>query len=577
MSMTSTRPALVVAGSLAALIVASSIARAETYRPAHTFTNPAPAFTIYGGATALAGGEAFVGAPADSSGAQVGQVHVYDVASGALLRTLTDPTAGVGDGFGTAIVALGSNVLIGAPGAPGGGAAYLLDRATGSVVHTFANPTPGTGQFGAYVGTLGGDILIGTRYFVGGAEVFDGTTYAHLRTLAGNFRILATRGNDLVVSPSAGTAEVRDGTTGAVIQTFTDPLPGGNFGAAGGAVGSTVIIGDPEEDGVETAEGAVYAYSANGALIFTLHPEETYETFGFGAGITVAGNSLFITAARGGEDGRGEVQLFDGTTGTRLHELYPPHPPRLGPLSTANSFGAAVAADGERVLIGTPGDARRPPYFGAAHLYDRCGNAIRVSGEECDDGNTADGDGCSSTCRLEVCGSAPRFGCVGAGRATLSLFDPYVVYNTRAKLKWSFSSSSGGPPDFGDPTSTASYVFCVYAGQPPVVQVAALAGGTCNGAPCWTPRGTGYRYRGDDEALPDGDLDLRLGSHDSTTKLKLVGIGENLGIPDRSCPECPIPYTGTVTAQLVNSDSGACWSSTFGVYRNRAGKLTAKQ
>jgi hypothetical protein len=54
-------------------------------------------------------------------------------------------------------------------------------------------------------------------------------------------------------------------------------------------------------------------------------------------------------------------------------------------------------------------------------------------------------------------------------------------------------------------------------------------------------------------------------------------IGENLGIPDRSCPVCPIPFTGTVTAQLVRTDSGACWSSTFSAYKNRAGKITAKQ
>ncbi|MDH3623753.1 MAG: C25 family cysteine peptidase [Myxococcales bacterium] len=36
-----------------------------------------------------------------------------------------------------------------------------------------------------------------------------------------------------------------------------------------------------------------------------------------------------------------------------------------------------------------------------------CGNGVRGAGEECDDGNTADGDGCSATCTLEgppVCG-----------------------------------------------------------------------------------------------------------------------------------------------------------------------------
>jgi cysteine-rich repeat protein len=285
---------------------------------------------------------------------------------------------------------------------------------------------------------------------------------------------------------------------------------------------------------------------------------------------------VFVTAARGGQDGRGEVQLFDGTTGERLQELYPPHPPKLGQLSTGNQFGAAVAADGERVLIGTPGDDRRPPYFGAAHLYDRCGNGIRVAGEECDDGNGEDGDGCSSTCRLEVCGSTPRSGCIAAGRASLLLFDPYVVYNTQAKLKWSFRSSSGGFGDFGDPLTSAGYVLCVYANQPPVLQMAALAGGTCNGGPCWTLKGTSYRYRGDDSNLPDGDLDLRLSSRGGTTKLKLSGLGENLAIPDRSCPECPIPYTGTMTAQLVNTESGTCWSSSFPSYKNRSGRLTGK-
>ncbi|MBX3028118.1 DUF4215 domain-containing protein [bacterium] len=31
-----------------------------------------------------------------------------------------------------------------------------------------------------------------------------------------------------------------------------------------------------------------------------------------------------------------------------------------------------------------------------------CGNRIRESGEECDDGNAADGDGCSANCLREA-------------------------------------------------------------------------------------------------------------------------------------------------------------------------------
>jgi cysteine-rich repeat protein len=33
-----------------------------------------------------------------------------------------------------------------------------------------------------------------------------------------------------------------------------------------------------------------------------------------------------------------------------------------------------------------------------------CGNGVREAGEECDDGNTISGDGCSATCKKEYCG-----------------------------------------------------------------------------------------------------------------------------------------------------------------------------
>jgi len=40
-----------------------------------------------------------------------------------------------------------------------------------------------------------------------------------------------------------------------------------------------------------------------------------------------------------------------------------------------------------------------------------CGNSVVTSQEECDDGNTADGDGCSSTCQVEhICGNGVKTG-----------------------------------------------------------------------------------------------------------------------------------------------------------------------
>ncbi|MBL7685534.1 MAG: DUF4215 domain-containing protein, partial [Deltaproteobacteria bacterium] len=36
--------------------------------------------------------------------------------------------------------------------------------------------------------------------------------------------------------------------------------------------------------------------------------------------------------------------------------------------------------------------------------YSACGNGVQDSDEECDDSNQASNDGCSATCKLEICG-----------------------------------------------------------------------------------------------------------------------------------------------------------------------------
>ena len=54
-------------------------------------------------------------------------------------------------------------------------------------------------------------------------------------------------------------------------------------------------------------------------------------------------------------------------------------------------------------------DGESGSWSGASFLYGElpvCGDGILDPGEECDDGNTNDGDGCSSDCQSsEVCGN----------------------------------------------------------------------------------------------------------------------------------------------------------------------------
>src|SRR5207237_5333912 len=64
-----------------------------------------------------------------------------------------------------------------------------------------------------------------------------------------------------------------------------------------------------------------------------------------------------------------------------------------------------VAADGATYdANGSVNGPTTPPYcnfFGYTESGYRCGNYALDAGEECDDGNRNDGDGCSATCTRE--------------------------------------------------------------------------------------------------------------------------------------------------------------------------------
>jgi cysteine-rich repeat protein len=58
-------------------------------------------------------------------------------------------------------------------------------------------------------------------------------------------------------------------------------------------------------------------------------------------------------------------------------------------------------------ILGGPFPSGGPSFFGICLLGEvavvsPCGNGVLQTGEECDDGNAVDGDGCSSTCKLEI-------------------------------------------------------------------------------------------------------------------------------------------------------------------------------
>ncbi len=127
----------------------------------HTLNNPTPAIEDYfGGGIAISGNTVVVAAPRDDTGAtDAGSAYVFDATSGALLRTLNNPTPEIGEGegdvFGASMAISGNTVVVGASGddtgATDAGSAYVFDATTGALLHTLNNPTPEIGDgFGQY-------------------------------------------------------------------------------------------------------------------------------------------------------------------------------------------------------------------------------------------------------------------------------------------------------------------------------------------------------------------------------------------------------------------------------------------
>src|SRR5262249_50877028 len=141
--------------------------------------------------------------------------------------------------------------------------------------------------------------------------------------------------------------------------------------------------------------------------------------------------------------------------------------------------------------------------------------------------------------------------------ASLKLTDRLA--SRQDKLEWKFRRGQMTLlSDFGDPTTTADFVLCIYdssGGPQPIVDLAAPSGGVCKNEPCWALK---YLYR-DPLLTPDGLglVKLREGQEDGRTELQFKGKGSNLGLPPG------IPLVAPVVVQSVSSETGVCWQATF--------------
>jgi hypothetical protein len=246
----------------------------------------------FGGAVAAMGNNVLVGAPRDhASGREAGAAYLFDGSTGALLRAFQKPAPAEGDWFGGSLAAAGSHVLVGAmqddTGARDTGAAYLFDSATGNLLQTIRNPTPGPGDwFGASVAAVGDNFLVGAPF------------------------------SD-VAAPDAGAAYLVDGTSGAFYLRFPNSAPpaGAQFGRSIAVSGHSVAIGAPGNS-TGSADGAAYLFidfSATPLLVLRTPPAATNGQFGFSVALGETNAIVAAPQENTGQTHAGSVYLFHGS------------------------------------------------------------------------------------------------------------------------------------------------------------------------------------------------------------------------------------------------------------------------
>jgi Thrombospondin type 3 repeat len=220
-----------------------------------------------------------------------------------------------------------------------------------------------------------------------------------------------------------------------------------------------------------------------------------------------------------------------------------------------------------------------------------CGDGLPNIGEQCDDGNTQDGDCCSSICTFEPAGTAcpaggtpctintcdgagtcvntPPSSCDSPGKSILLLQNKDNDARDRLLFKW-----NKGPQleqdDFGNPLQMADYALCLYTGP----QHAPLTHTTVpHDAGKWSALSDrGYRYK-DRAGSAAGITKILLKGGDAGKSLAQVK-GKGLNLPDPTFTNLPLP----VTAQLVNTQTNTCLEATYqaaDVKKNDAGRFKA--
>ncbi len=334
---------------------------------------PDPEAGYFGCSMAAAGGVVVVGSRAEHAGGigTSGAAYVYEYEIGlgwveVVKLVAADP--GVGDQFGVSVATDGQRIVVGAPhhyhqhSGQSVGAAYLWERDIGGDWIYVTELLPDDGEQGDYFGWS-----------------------------------VAVNENSVAVGAPH---EDENGSSSGAVYLFhrNEPTPDGwgqraklMAGDASDQVGWSVAVGDwiltgaPFYDGAGVAAGAVVGFDREtGSWMFTEPSPAGVTSDFFGDRVAMQGTRAVIGAW--GRDPVGAAFVYDyhwtsPNDWTTIATLVPPE------VTDIDSFGAAVAIDGNRVLIGEYGyDVTFDGDEGRAHLYQ----LLEVFGSGFESGGVSD-------------------------------------------------------------------------------------------------------------------------------------------------------------------------------------------
>lgn len=331
--------------------------------------------TISPNAIAMSGDYVIVGAPQEDSGAlaeqaSAGKAYIFNVKTGALVRTLDNPNPVGGtwsyqEEFGRSVGISGNYAIVGAwredeavdyNGNFNSGKAYIFDVTTGTLVWTLNNPN-------AYANSpddqFGGSVAISGNYAVVGARTDDVPP--------------PPGGQGLGFGLNYGRAYIFNVTTGNLLFTLSNPA-GVNPTLDDGLFGHDVAINDSYTVvgmGPNAAGNKAYVFSTTtGSLLWTLNDANAYGTAtgdAFGTAVDVSGDYAIVGAygeddADGGDAGK--AYIFNLLTGNLIWTI---DNTNAYSTSAADNFGFSVAIGPGRAVVGAR--AEGPNSSGKAYIF----------------------------------------------------------------------------------------------------------------------------------------------------------------------------------------------------------------